>query len=85
MACKKPVVTTDGGAIPEVISDCGLVVEAGNSDELKIGILKLINNEDLKEEMAEKGYQRVLEALNWRRAAESVSEIYENTIKNFQK
>ena len=48
-------------------------------------ILKLINNEDLKEEMAEKGYQRVLEALNWRRAAESVSEIYENTIKNFQK
>ena len=62
-----------------------LVVEAGNSDELKIGILKLINNEDLKEEMAEKGYQRVLKALNWRRAAESVSKIYENTIKNFQK
>ena len=85
MACKKPVVTTDGGAIPEVISDCGIVVEAGNSDELKIGILKLINNESLKAEMAEKGYQRVLEALNWRRAAESVTEIYENAIKDFQK
>jgi len=85
MACKKPVVTTDGGAIPEVISDCGIVVEAGNSDELRIGILKLINNESLKAEMAEKGYQRVLEALNWRRAAESVTETYENTIKDFQK
>ena len=42
MACKKAVVTTnDGGAIPEVISDCGLVVEAGNSDELEKGILKI--------------------------------------------
>ena len=40
---------------------------------------------DLKEEMAEKGYQRVLEALNWRRAAESVTEIYENIIKDFPK
>ena len=45
----------------------------------------LINNESLKAEMAEKGYQRVLEALNWRRAAESVTETYENTIKDFQK
>ena len=85
MACKKPVITTDGGAIPEVIGDCGLVVEAGNSDELKSGILKIIYNESLKEEMAEKGYQRVLETLNWRRAAESVTETYENTIKDFQK
>ena len=85
MACKKAVVTTDGGAIPEVISDCGIVVQTGNSEQLKNAIFKLLNNEILKEEMAEKGYQRVHKALNWKRVANSVTEIYENIIKDFQK
>ncbi len=85
MACKKAVVTTDGGAIPEVISDCGIVVQSGNSEQLKNAIFKLLNNETLKEEMAEKGYKRVHKALNWQRVANSVTEIYENIIKDFQK
>ena len=68
-----------------MISDCGIVVQSGNSEQLKNAIFKLLNNETLKEEMAEKGYKRVHKALNWQRVANSVTEIYENIIKDFQK
>ena len=43
MACKKAVVTTNGGAIPEVIGDCGIIVDSGSSEQLEKGILRLFD------------------------------------------
>ena len=84
MACKKAVVTTNGGAIPEVIGDCGIVVDAGNSEQLEKGILQLLNDENLKDDLAEKGYQRALDVLSWKKVALSVTDIYEDAINTFR-
>ncbi len=84
MACKKAVVTTNGGAIPEVIGDCGIVVDAGNSEQLEKGILQLLNDENLKNDLADKGYQRALDVLSWKKVALSVTDIYEDAINTFR-
>ena len=34
MACGVPVVSTDGGALPEVVGDAGVIVPAKNVDAL---------------------------------------------------
>ena len=84
MACKKAVVTTNGGAIPEVIGDCGIVVEAGSSKQLEKGILKLLKDENLKNELAHKGYQRALDKLSWMKVASLVTDVYEEAIETFK-
>ena len=84
MACKKAVVTTNGGAIPEVIGDCGIVVEAGSSEQLEKGILKLFKDENLKNELAQKGYQRAMDQLSWMKVASQVTDVYEDAIKTFK-
>ena len=84
MACKKAVVTTNGGAIPEVIGDSGIVVEAGSSEQLEKGILKLLKDENLKNDLAHKGYQRALDKLSWMKVASLVTDVYEEAIETFK-
>jgi len=81
MACKVPVITTSGGAIPEVIKDCGIIVEPGKSKELEKAILALLPNEELKKSLAEKGFQRIRKDLQWSEVAIRATEIYEAEIE----
>ncbi len=81
MACRVPVITTSGGAIPEVIGNCGITVAPGNSKELEEAMLKLLPDENLKNSMAEKGLNRIIEHLQWKEAAKLVTESYEAEIK----
>ena len=85
MACNKAVVTTDGGAIPEVIGDCGIVVNTQDSLQLEEGIKKLFKDEVLKSKLADKGYERAVRSLNWDIVASKVTKVYEESIKSFKK
>ena len=84
MACNKAVVTTDGGAIPEVIGDCGIVVDTQDSLQLEEGIKKLFKDEVLKSKLADKGYERAVRFLNWDIVASEVTKVYEESIKSFK-
>lgn len=84
MACKVPVITTSGGAIPEVIKDCGMIVNPGSSKELEEAILKLLPNEDLKNTLAEKGFQRIQKDLQWKEVAIRATQMYETEIKRLE-
>ena len=84
MACKVPVITTSGGAIPEVIKDCGIIVNPGSSKELEEAILKLLPNEDLKNTLAEKGFQRIQKDLQWQEVAIRATQMYETEIKRLE-
>ena len=80
MACRVPVITTSGGAIPEVIGDCGILVSPGNSKELEEAMLKLLPDEDQKSSLAEKGFNRIIEHLQWEKVAKLMTESYETEI-----
>jgi glycosyltransferase involved in cell wall biosynthesis len=63
MACKKPVVATRVGGIPEIIEHevSGILVEMENPQALTEGLRRVLTDGDLRKTVAENGYARVLE------------------------
>ena len=53
----------------------------GNSKELEEAMLKLLPDENLKNSLAEKGFNRIIEQLQWKEAAKLMTESYEAEIK----
>jgi glycosyltransferase involved in cell wall biosynthesis len=58
MTCKVPVIGSDSGEIPHVIGDSGLIFPEGNAEALRDCLLKLMQNRDLAQNLASKGYER---------------------------
>ena len=67
-----------------MIGDCGIIVDSGSSEQLEKGILRLLEDENLKNDLAHKGYQRALDALSWKKVALSVTDVYEDAIDTFK-
>jgi glycosyltransferase involved in cell wall biosynthesis len=61
MAAKKPVIATRVGAVPKVIThnESGLLIEPGNTKELKQSIMELISNNSKAVQLSQRGYQEV--------------------------
>ncbi len=66
MACLTPVVGSNSGEIPNLIEATGggLVFEEGDADALAAQLSKLIKNVDLRDQIANKGRQTVLNQYN---------------------
>ena len=77
MACGVPVVSTDGGALPEVVGDAAEVVPAGDPQALGDAIAGLLNNDGARERLGRLGRQRIIERFSWQRAAEQMTELYQ--------
>jgi len=61
MACQVVVVGARSGAIPEVIGDAGLTFKEGDPFDLRAQLQKLLDDEALREDLALRGRQHVLE------------------------
>ncbi len=81
MACGVAVVTTDGGALPEVVGDQAVVVPARNATALANGIAQLLDNPERREALARNGRNRILQQFSWTRAAEEMVALYRDVIK----
>jgi glycosyltransferase involved in cell wall biosynthesis len=71
MACGAPVVTSDGGALPEVVGGAGLRFCLADLDQLTDILGECLSNASLRAELRERGLQRA-EAFSWQRTAELV-------------
>jgi glycosyltransferase involved in cell wall biosynthesis len=79
MACGVPLVTTTGGALPEVVGPNGeaaLTSAPADPDALAQNILTMLNDDELRARLGEKGRARVLDRFTWRRTAEGTAEHY---------
>ncbi|MBT3310448.1 MAG: glycosyltransferase family 4 protein [Desulfobacteraceae bacterium] len=83
MACGLPVISTTGGALPEVVGDAGVLVPPSDPDALAGAVIKLIDNPDLAEELGRAGYKRVQEHFTWKRSAEMTVEAYREAIRDY--
>src|SRR5690606_35415649 len=59
MACATPVVATDGGALPEVVGDAGVIVPAGDAEALRGAIDGLLRDPQRLAALGEAGLARV--------------------------
>jgi glycosyltransferase involved in cell wall biosynthesis len=80
MACKTPVVSTTGGALPEVVGDAGLLVPPGDSRALADAIVSLLGDPVRRQRLGEAGYRRVHEHFTWQRAAQRMVEVYREAL-----
>ncbi|MGY1829636.1 glycosyltransferase family 4 protein [Geodermatophilus sp. SYSU D01180] len=82
MACGTPLVTTDAGALPEVVgSQAGLRVRAGDVDELTAALKLLLEKPSLQEQLGRAGRRRVLAAYTWRSTAERTADWYAEVLE----
>lgn len=80
MACRVPVISTTGGALPEVVGDAGILVPPGNAHALRDAIIELLDNPDRREHLAQAGYDRVKKHFTWHNTAKDVVEVYREAI-----
>jgi glycosyltransferase involved in cell wall biosynthesis len=76
MACKTPVVSTTGGALPEVVGDAGVLVPPGDAKALEQAIVSLLDDSERRDRLGEEGFRRVHENFTWKRAAERMVAVY---------
>jgi len=77
MACATPLVTTDAGALPEVVGgSAGLRVRAGDVGELTSALALVLDSPALGGQLGSAGRRRVLESFTWRATAQRTADWY---------
>jgi glycosyltransferase involved in cell wall biosynthesis len=77
MACATPLVTTDAGALPEVVgSKAGIKVGAGDVEQLTAALQLVLDSPSLGEQLGRAGRRRVLESYTWRATALRTADWY---------
>ncbi len=74
-----PVITSNVTAMPGVAGDAGLIVDPYNVKDMTEGMLKIINDQKLREEFKEKGFKRS-ESFTWEKTAKEYLEVYKEVI-----
>jgi glycosyltransferase involved in cell wall biosynthesis len=81
MACATPLVTTDAGALPEVVgTKAGLRVRAGDVGELTAALQLVLDSPSLAEQLGRAGRRRVLDSYTWRATAQRTADWYAETL-----
>lgn len=76
MSCAAAVISSTGGALPEVVGDAGLVVTAGSEDAISQAICQLFDDPALRQQLAHAARQRIENTFSWSLAAEQFIRYY---------
>ena len=83
MKCKTAVITSNLTSIPEVTGDSCILIDPYDKDLLCNSMVDILNNDELKEALSKKGYDRSLE-FSWNKTALKTLDSY-NKIYNLYK
>jgi glycosyltransferase involved in cell wall biosynthesis len=83
MACAVPVISTTGGALPEVIGNAGLLVPPRNHLALASAIESLYDHPDWAVRLGEAGLHRVRTHFSWELAAQKTEAAYRQVIRDY--
>lgn len=86
MAAGTPVVVSDAGGLPEVVEAdvTGTVTWLNNSESLAWGVLRVLHNPPLANEMAIEARKRVESVFNWDLIAKETVEVYDRVWAEFK-
>jgi len=74
MACGCPVVVSDKGSLPEVCGDAAVYVNPYDPQSIAGGILKVLTDENLRQNLIQKGYQQV-KKFSWEQTVKKFLEV----------
>lgn len=80
MACEVPVVSTRGGALPEVVGDAGVLVPVEDADAIAAAVKDLLDNPEKREALGKAGRERILQTFCWHVAARTLTQYYQQVI-----
>lgn len=75
LKCGLPVVASNNSAIPEVLGDGGIMVEASDYIQIAEGIRKILSSQEIYRTYTSKGLAHA-ENFSWRKTAEATFEVY---------
>jgi glycosyltransferase involved in cell wall biosynthesis len=81
MACATPLVASRGGALPEVVGDCGVLVEPGNPSDLAGALARLLDDEPRRRSLGAAGRRRVQDRFTWRAMAAATADVYAERLR----
>lgn len=81
-ACKKPVVATRVGGIPELVVDnhTGILVEPKSPEEMASAIIKILKDKGLQERLGVAGYDRVRRYFTFDKDIQRLKKLYEEVL-----
>lgn len=79
MACSCPVIASNAGSLPEVGGEAALYFDPGNEGDMREKIYTVLESEDRRKELIEKGLKRYKQ-FSWKYLAEKTLEVYRQCV-----
>jgi glycosyltransferase involved in cell wall biosynthesis len=84
MACGVPLISTSGGALPEVVKDAGIIIPPKNVKEIYNSVDLLISSPDIAKDFAEKALKRANSKFSWEAVARKLEKVYFKEIEIYK-
>lgn len=85
MACGVPVISTTGGALPEVVGKAGILVPPADQEALAQALDALLGDNSRMTSLGQAGYQRAQRHFSWRFVAEKTAMVYKEVIRDYHR
>ncbi|MGE5804680.1 MAG: glycosyltransferase family 4 protein [Ignavibacteria bacterium] len=81
MACGTPIVTSDANGLREIAGEAAFFVDPSNPREIAEAVLKVLNSDDVKNNLSKKGLERS-KLFDWDKCVRNTLELFEGVYKN---
>ncbi|MBN1381613.1 MAG: glycosyltransferase family 4 protein [Deltaproteobacteria bacterium] len=81
MACSIPFITTDNPRNREIYEGCSLYVNPMDASDIVDKITKLLNSDQLRQEMGQRGRQLAETRFSWEKESEKLIELYNRVMR----
>ena len=80
MSCGAAVVTSDVGAVPQVVGGCAELVDGASPTSIAAGILRLLNDPDRRTELGRLGRSRAVSAFSYEQRKARLSRVINDVL-----
>ena len=84
MACGVPLISTSGGALPEVVKDAGIIIPPKNVKEIYNSVDLLLSSPDIAKDFAKKALKRANSKFSWEAVAKKLEKVYFKEIEIYK-